>query len=133
MFNFLQRDNFNNRKQWSLNVRTDYRWSPTTRFYFTLLGNTNIERCRRRMAVTATSGSNSAAPNINTALSNERFTVVTPGANNLDISIDGPRNYFVRTRRFDFGGEHEYPRLQIDIPAAGVTRTSTTATAPPAP
>jgi iron complex outermembrane receptor protein len=115
MFNFLQRDNFNNRKQWSLNVRTDYRWSPTTRFYFTLLGNTNIERFRRRMAVTATSGSNSAAPNINTALSNDHYSVVNPGTgNNLDISIDGPRNYFVRTRRFDFGGEHEYPRLQID-------------------
>src|SRR5688572_4376065 len=115
MFNFLQRDNFNNRKQWSLNVRTDYRWSPTTRFYFTLLGNTNIERFRRRMAVTATSGSNSAAPNIVAAASNSYITVVNPAAANiLDISIDGPRNYFVRTRRIDFGGEHEYQRLQID-------------------
>src|SRR5688572_25691597 len=115
IFNFLQRDNFNNRKQWSLNVRTDYRWSPTTRFYFTLLGNTNIERFRRRMAVTATSGSNSAAPNIVAAASNSYITVVNPAAANiLDISIDGPRNYFVRTRRIDFGGEHEYQRLQID-------------------
>ena len=115
MFNFLQRDNFNNRKQWSLNLRTDYRWSPTTRFYVTLLGNTNIERFRRRMAVSATSGNNSAAPNVNTALSNDRYTVINPGnGNNLDVSIDGPRNYYVRTRRLDFGGEHEYQRLQID-------------------
>ena len=115
IFNFLQRDNFNNRKQWSLNLRSDYRWSPTTRFYVTLLGNTNIERFRRRMAVSATSGSNSAAPNINTALSNDHYTVVNPAAaNTLDISIDGPRNYYVRTRRLDFGAEHEYPRWQID-------------------
>lgn len=115
MFNFLQRDNFNNRKQWSLNLRADYRWSPTTRYWVTLLGNTNIERFRRRMAVSATSGSNSAAPNINTALSNDHYTVVNPAAaNTLDISIDGPRNYFVRTRRIDFGAEHEYSRWQID-------------------
>lgn len=115
MFNFLQRDNFNNRKQWSLNLRADYRWSPTTRYWVTLLGNTNIERFRRRMAVSATSGSNSSAPNINAALSNDHYTVVNPAAaNNLDISIDGPRNYFVRTRRIDFGAEHEYSRWQID-------------------
>ncbi len=115
IFNFLQRDNFNNRKQSSLNLRSDYRWSPTTRFYVTLLGNTNIERFRRRMAVSATSGNNSAAPNIVAAASNDHITVVNPGtANNLDISIDGPRNYFVRTRRLDFGGEHEYRHWQID-------------------
>jgi TonB-dependent receptor len=115
MFNFLQRDNFNNRKQWSLNLRADYRWSPTTRYWVTLLGNTNIERFRRRMAVSATSGSNSSAPNINAALSNDHYTVVNPAAaNTLDISIDGPRNYYVRTRRIDFGAEHEYKHWQID-------------------
>ncbi len=115
MFNFLQRDNYNNRKQESLNLRTDYRWSANTRFYVTLLGNTNIERFRRRMAVSATSGSNAAAPNINAALSNDHYTVVNPStANTLDISIDGPRNYYVRTRRIDFGAEHEYKNWQID-------------------
>ena len=115
MYQFLQRDNFNNRKQSSLNLRADYRWSPTTRFYVTVLGNTNIERFRRRMAVTATSGSNSSAPNIVAAASNDHITVVNPStANTLDVSIDGPRNYYVRTRRLDFGGEHEYRNWQID-------------------
>ena len=115
IWDYRIRDNFNNRKQWSLNLRTDYRWSPTTRFYVTLLGNNNFERFRRRMEVRATTGSNSAAPAIAAAASNDRITVVNPSsANNIDVSIDGPRNYYVRTRRLDFGGEHEFPRWQID-------------------
>ncbi len=116
-------DNYNNRKQASLNLRADYRWSPTTRFSVSLIGNNNFERFRRRMEVRAFTGSATTVPNATTTgvvpgAHSDRVTVVRPvAASTIDISIDGPRNYYVRTRRVDFSGEHEYPRWQIDYTA----------------
>ena len=116
-------DNYNNRKQASLNLRADYRWSPTTRFNVTLLGNNNFERFRRRMEVRAFTGSATTVPNATTTgvvpgVFNDKITVVRPvAASNIDILIDGPRNYYVRTRRIDFAGEHEYRNWQIDYTA----------------
>ena len=115
-------DNYNNRKQSSLSLRTDYRWSPTTRFSVTLLGNNNYERFRRRMEARATTGSATTAPSATTGVVpgafSDHITVIRPvTANNIDVSIDGPRNYFVRTRRIDFTGEHEYRSWQIDYAA----------------
>lgn len=115
IWDYRIRDNYNNRKQSSLNLRTDYRWSPTSRFYVTLLGNNNFERFRRRMEVRASTGSASSAAAVLAEASNDRTTVVRPAAANfIDVSIDGPRNYYVRTRRLDFGGEHEFQRWLID-------------------
>jgi iron complex outermembrane recepter protein len=116
-------DNYNNRKQSSLNLRADYRWSPTSRFSVTLLGNNNFERHRRRMEVRASTGSATTTPNATTTgvvagAYNDKITVVRPvTAANIDVSIDGPRNYYVRTRRVDFSGEHEYRNWQIDYTA----------------
>jgi iron complex outermembrane recepter protein len=122
-------DNYNNRKQMSLNLRMDYRWSPTTRFSVTLIGNNNFERHRRRMEVRAFTGSATTVPNATTTgvvpgEFDSFVTVVRPvTASNIDISIDGPRNYYVRTRRADFSGEHEYRRWQIDY-TAGIGQTN---------
>ncbi len=115
-------DNFNNRKQSSLSLRTDYRWSPTSRFSVTLLGNNNIERFRRRMEARAYTGSATTVPSATTGVVpgafNDRVTTIRPvAANNVDILIDGPRNYVVRTRRADFTGDHEYRNWQIDYTA----------------
>ena len=122
IWDYRIRDNYNNRKQSSLNLRTDYRWSPTTRYSVTLLGNNNFERFRRRMEVRATTGSATTVPSATTGVVpgafNEVLTVIRPvAANNIDVSIDGPRNYYVRTRRIDFSGEHEYRNWQIDYTA----------------
>ncbi|MDO8539715.1 MAG: TonB-dependent receptor [Opitutaceae bacterium] len=128
IWDFRMWDNFNNRKQASLNLRTDYRWSPTTRFSVALLGNNNSERFRRRMEVRAFTGSATTTPNATTTgvvpgLFSDRITVVRPvPAANIDVYIDGPRNYYVRTRRIDFSGEHEYRNWQIDY-TAGVGYT----------
>src|SRR5688572_20406029 len=116
-------DNYNNRKQTSLNLRADYRWSPTTRFSVTLLGNNNFERHRRRMEVRAFTGSATTVPNATTTgivpgAFTDHITVVRPvAASNIDILIDGPRNYYVRTRRVDFSVEHEYRQWQVDYTA----------------
>jgi len=116
-------DNYNNRKQASLSLRTDYRWSPSTRFSLTALGNNNFERFRRRMEVRAFTGSATTVPSNTTGVvgpaSSDSITVVRPvTANNIDILIDGPRNYYVRTRRLDFTGEHDYRNWQIDYAAS---------------
>ena len=115
-------DNYNNRKQASLNLRTDYRWSPTSRFSVTLLGNNNTERFRRRMEARAFTGSATTVPSATTGVVpgsyTDKVTVIRPvAANNIDILIDGPRNYVVRTRRVDFTGDHEYRNWQIDYTA----------------
>jgi TonB-dependent receptor len=113
-------DNFNNRKQSSLSVRADYRWSANSRFSVTLLGNNNFERHRRRMEVRAYTGSATTVPNATTTgvvpgAFTSFYTVVRPvTASNIEVYIDGPRNYYVRTRRIDFTGDHEYKNWVID-------------------
>jgi TonB-dependent receptor len=113
-------DNYNNRKQASLSLRADYRWSPTTRFSVTLLGNNNFEAHRRRMEMRAFTGSATTVPNATTTgivpgAFTDKITVVRPvSAANIDMYIDGPRNYYVRTRRVDFTGDHDYRQWQID-------------------
>ncbi len=113
-------DNYNNRKQASINLRTDYRWSPNSRFSVTLIGNNNFEAHRRRMEMRAFTGSATTVPNATTTgvvpgEFTDKITVVRPvAASSIDVFIDGPRNYFVRTRRIDFTGDHEYRQWQID-------------------
>ena len=120
VWDFRQWDNINNRKQTSVNLRTDYQWSPTTRFSVTLLGNDNFERHRRRMEARAFSGNANTVPNATTTgvvpgQFTDKITVVRPvAASTIDILMDGPLNFYVRTRQVDFTGEHEYRRWQID-------------------
>ena len=120
VWDFRQWDNINNRKQTSVNLRTDYRWSPATRFSVTLLGNDNFERHRRRMEVRAFTGAAGTVPNATTTgVVPDQFTanvtVVRPvAAANIDVLMDGPLNFYVRTRQVDFTGEHDYRRWQFD-------------------
>ncbi len=121
-------ENINNRKQMSLSLRADYRWSPTTRYSITLTGNDNFERHRRRMEVRAFTGSATTVPSGTTGVVpgafNNYITVIRPvAANNIDILMDGPLNYYVRMRRVDFGGEHQFGRLSLDY-IAGIAQTN---------
>ncbi|MBL9201658.1 MAG: TonB-dependent receptor [Opitutaceae bacterium] len=113
-------DNINNRKQMSLNLKADYRWSPTTRFSLGVTGNDNFERMRRRVTVRAFTGNNTTVPNATTTgvvagAFNDFITVVRPVvAANIDSIMDGPLNYYVRMRRVDATGEHNYGNLLIE-------------------
>ncbi len=120
-------ENINNRKQMSLNLKADYRWSPSTKFSLTLTGNDNFERHRRRMEMRAFTGSATAVPSATTGLVpgaySDKITVVRPAttpaaaASNIDLLMDGPLNYYVRMRRIDLGGEHEFGRLKLEYTA----------------
>ena len=113
-------DNINNRKQMSLNLKADYRWSQYTRFSLGVTGNDNFERMRRRVTVRAFTGGNTTVPNATTTgvvagAFDDFITVVRPvAAAQIDTTMDGPLNYYVRMRRVDASGEHNYGRLLIE-------------------
>lgn len=113
-------DNINNRKQMSLNLKADYRWSQYTKFSLGVTGNDNFERMRRRVTVRAFTGNNTTVPNATTTgvvagAFNDFITVVRPvAAANIDVTMDGPLNYYVRMRRVDASGEHNYGNLLIE-------------------
>jgi TonB-dependent receptor len=104
-------DNTNNRKQMSLNLKADYRLGPNSKISFALTGNDNFERMRRRATVRAFTGSATTVPNATTTgivagAYDNRITVVRPvTAANIDVTMDGPLNYYVRMRRFDMNGD----------------------------
>ena len=122
-------ENINNRKQMSLNLKADYRWSASTKLTLALTGNDNFERNRRRMEVRAFTGSATAVPNATTTgvvpgQFTNYVTVVRPvAAAYIDVLMDGPLNYYVRMRRVDVGAEHEFRNWQIDY-TAGIAQTN---------
>ena len=81
-------DNINNRKQMSLNLKADYRWSQYTKFSLGVTGNDNFERMRRRVTVRAFTGGNT------TVLFNAMPSLETLDENgDLKFSIDFRRVY----------------------------------------
>ncbi len=141
IFNYQTWDNANNRKQQSIALKTDYKWSPTTKFSLAVTENDNFERHRRRVRVTAATGANNTVPNATTTgvvagAFTDKVTVVRANtvaagtaasvpitANTLDVQMDGPLNYYVRMGRVDFTGEHTYSNFLIEY-TAGVARTT---------
>lgn len=120
VWGYLARENFNNRKQRSANVRTDFRYSDHSKFSLNLTVNDNVERFRRSHNVRAYTGGSSTVPNATT-------TGVIPGgftdkitqvravpAAMVEISTNGPNAFVVETYRAEFSGEHNYGRLQLD-------------------
>jgi iron complex outermembrane receptor protein len=138
VFNYQTWDNINNRKQQSIALRTDYKWSPTTKFSLSVTENDNFERMRRRVRVTAAASgnSNTQVPSDTTGIVPGAFTnqvtvvraipstsAAGSNTNNIDVQMDGPLNYYVRMGRVDFTGEHTYSKLTIEY-TGGVARTT---------
>ena len=138
VFNYQTWDNINNRKQQSIALKTDYKWSPTTKFSLTVTENDNFERHRRRVRVSAAASgnSNTQVPSATTGIVPGLFTnTVTvlkaipstsaagSNTNNIDVQMDGPLNYYVRMGRVDFNGEHTYSNLNLEY-TASIARTT---------
>ncbi|MEO6244407.1 MAG: TonB-dependent receptor [Opitutaceae bacterium] len=117
LWDYTTFDNTNNRKQGSVNVKTDYRLSPRTKLSLNTTLNYNNESFRRRYLTRAyaNQGTNDLA---NAAIAPGYTDVVTrvlPTANSrIDVTNRGPNNYFVRMRRVDLGGETDFGRLFLD-------------------
>jgi len=129
VWNYQTWDNTNNRKQQSIAFRTDYKWSPTTKFSLALTENDNFERHRRRVRVTAAAGANNTVPSATSGVVPGEFTstvtVIRPLVNtnqNIDVQMDGPLNYYVRMGRVDFTGEHNYSNFLVEY-TAGISQS----------
>ncbi|WP_414663145.1 TonB-dependent receptor [Horticoccus sp. 23ND18S-11] len=117
-------DNYNNRKQSSLNVKTDYRYSFNSKFTASFTVNDNIEKFRRVYQARAYTGNATTVPNATTSgvipgFTN-RVTEVRPVASSvMEIMMSGPNNYMVTTYQFNAGGEHEFGPLKLDYSIGG--------------
>lgn len=119
IYSYRTLENYNNRKQSSLNLKTDYRHSFNTRFTLNLTFNDNTEKFLRSFETEAWTGNANIVPNATTTGIvpgyTDRITTVrpTPGSN-IDIKSASTNNFIVRTFQADFGGEHDLGRLLID-------------------
>jgi len=119
LWSYQTRENYNNRKQRSVNVKSDYRHSFNTKYSLNLTVNDNVERFRRSFNTRAYTGNANTVPNATTSGVipgfTDKITQVRPisGAQ-IDILANGPNSYIVETYLIDFGAEHEYGPVQID-------------------
>jgi TonB-dependent receptor len=116
-------DNYNNRKQLSLNLKTDYRLSPNTKVSLNTILNDANETFRRQYETRAYTGNQNTVPNTTTTgvvpgQFTNKITVVRPvAAAVIDQTTTGPGNFYNRMRRLDLGVEQTLGRLQLDYNA----------------
>ncbi|MBI5767261.1 MAG: TonB-dependent receptor [Verrucomicrobia bacterium] len=119
LWDYRTQDAFNNRKQGSLNLKADYRFSPTTKFSLNTIYNDAFEPFNRLYETRAFT--NQTAPNTTTSGVipgyTNRLTNVRPVAASVIDVTETMFSFFNRTRQVDFGGEHNLSRLQVDYNA----------------
>jgi len=113
-------DQYNNRKQGSINVKLDYRLSPTTKLTLNTIYNDANEMGKLRFEtraftnqVVGTTGTAGILPGYTNRMTQVRAST----ASNFDVSTQGPNNFFLRMRHLDLGAEHEWNRMQLDYGA----------------
>ncbi len=122
-------DQYNNRKQGSMNVKAEYRLSPTTKVSLNAIANDSIEMNKLRFTTRAFTNQVVFNPALPVTGANatagilpgytDRITQVRQStASNFDILTQGPNNVHLRMRTFDFGVEHELVRLRLDYGGA---------------
>lgn len=112
-------ENYNNRKQASVNLKADYRLSFNTKLSFGVMLNDNEEAFRRTSEFRAWTGTATTVPSATSGIVPGGFTdlvtTVRPTAgSNIDITNNGPNGYNVRTHQLNVGAEHDYGPLDLD-------------------
>jgi hypothetical protein len=110
-------DQYNNRKQASVNVKLEYRLSRTTKLTLNTVYNDANEMGKLRFEtraftnqVVGTTGTAGILPGYTDRITQVRQST----ASNLDVSTMGPNNFFLRMRHIDLAAEHEWNRLTLD-------------------
>jgi TonB-dependent receptor len=121
-------DNYNNRRQGSINLKTDYRLSAATKFSVNATVNDNYEDYRQRYITRAYSTQNqNTVPSTTTSVApgfTDKITTIRPVPTSLiEMQNRGPNNYAVRMRRLDLAAEQDFGPLQLDY-AAYYARTN---------
>ena len=123
VWNYQTEDNYNNRKQSSVNTKFDFRVSPATKLSLNLIYNDAMERFRLGYLFRAFTGNQNqnTVPSATTAIIpggfDGRVTQVraTPQSQ-IDIT-SRMSNFFHRQRHVDFGAEHKWGAFDIDYNA----------------
>jgi TonB-dependent receptor len=126
VWDYRTQDDYNNRKQASMNVKFDYRLSPSTKLSLNLIGNNGNEFNKFRLETRAftaqtvgTTGTAGILPGYT-----DRITQVRASTSSMiDQTTQGPNNFMLRLRHAEVGAEHEFGRLAIDY-NGGFSRTN---------
>ena len=117
LWDFNTFDQYNNRKQASVNLKAEYRLSPATKLTLNTIYNDANEMGKLRFTtraftnqVVGTTGTAGILPGYTDRITQVRQST----ASNFDVLTQGPNNYFLRTRTGDLGLEHELGRLRLD-------------------
>ena len=120
LWDYRTQNTFNHRRQFSGNLKFDFRYSPSTKFSFAVMGVDHSEVFRRQYDTRAftnqsvgTTGTAGVLPGYTDRITQVRAST----GSSIDITSTGPRNFFNRQRRLSFGGEHEFRRLSLDYTA----------------
>ena len=121
LWDYGTEDNYNNRKQSSVNGKFDYRLSPHTKISLNAIYNDAMERFRLRYNFRAFTQNQNTVPSATSGVVpgfTARVTEVRPiAASTIDITSQMSQFYH-RQRHFTLGAEHTYDRFQIDYDAA---------------
>jgi iron complex outermembrane receptor protein len=116
LWDYRTQDAFNNRKQGSVNLKTDFRLSPSTKFSLNTIYNDANEPYNRLYETRAFT--NQTAPNATTSGVvpgyTDRVTTVRPVATSVIDVTETMFSFFNRTRLIDFSVEHKVGRFDAD-------------------
>jgi len=117
LWDYGTEDNYNNRKQSSVNAKVDYRLSAATKISLNTIYNDAFERFRLRYGFRAYTGSATAVPNATSGIVpgfTDRITEVRAvSGSNVDITSQ-MSNFFHRQRHLDLNVEHKWGALEVD-------------------
>ena len=118
VWDYRTQDNYNNRKQASVNTKFDFRLSANSKFSLNLIYNDAFERFRTRYLFRATTGNQASVPDNTTSGIipgfTSRITQVRPVAGSLIDITSQMSHFYNRQRHVAFGGEHKFGALELD-------------------
>ncbi|MFM9029435.1 MAG: hypothetical protein ACKOTF_01925, partial [Opitutaceae bacterium] len=117
LWDYGTEDNYNNRKQSSINTKVDYRLSAATKVSLNTIYNDAFERFRLRYGFRAYTGSATAVPNATSGIvpgfTNGITVVRAVSGSNVDITSQMSK-FFHRQRHIDLNLEHKWGALEVD-------------------
>jgi len=125
LWDYRTGDVYNHRRQKNITAKADYRLSPSTKLSFLASYIDHSEVFRRQYDARAFTNQAIFNPAVATTANNgiepgytDRVTTVRPvAASTIDITMQGPNNFFNRLRRADVGAEHKWGPWQVDYNA----------------
>ena len=120
LWDYSTEDNYNNRKQSSINAKFDYRLSASTKVSLNTIYNDAFERFRLRYGFRAFTGSATVVPNATSGIvpgfTNRVTEVRAVAGSTVDITSQ-MSNFFHRQRHIDLNVEHKWGCLLYTSPS----------------